>query len=59
MDNPHESHTRLFMMDVWRIHRFRVDVVANRAGVSENTVLALLCYQPVLREDAQIEREGR
>jgi hypothetical protein len=53
LDNSHESQTCIFMMDLWRIHRFRVDVVASRAGVSEQTVLALLRYQPVPREEAQ------
>ncbi len=40
-------------MDLWRIHRFHVDLVASNAGVSEKTVLALLRYQPVPREDAE------
>jgi hypothetical protein len=53
MDHPPESHTPIFMMDLWRIHRFRVDVVASQAGVSEKTVLALLRYQPVARQEAQ------
>ena len=56
MDNPQdpqEAHMRLFMMDLWRIHHFHVDLVASQAGVSETTVLALLRYQPVKREEAQ------
>jgi hypothetical protein len=53
MNNPQESYTPIFMMDLWRIYRFRVDVVASKAEVSENTVLALLRYQPVARQEAE------
>ena len=51
MDNPVDE--RPFFMDLWREHRFRVDLVAIQAGVSEDTVLSMLRYQPVSREEAQ------
>jgi hypothetical protein len=53
MDSSRESQTSIFMMDIWRIHRFYVDVVASKAGVSERTVFALLRYEPVSKEEAQ------
>ena len=51
MDNP--VNGRPFFMDLWREHRFRVDIVASKAGVSEETVLSMLSYQPVGREEAE------
>ena len=32
MTDPLEPDTRPFFMDVWRVHRFRVDIVAKEAG---------------------------
>ena len=52
MDDPSLSDTRPFMMDLWRKHRFRTDIVARRAEVSEGTVLALLRFQAVESGDA-------
>jgi len=51
MGNPVDG--RPFFMDLWREHRFRVDLVASEAGLSEETVLSMLRYQPVSREEAQ------
>jgi hypothetical protein len=51
MDNPVDG--RPFFMDLWREHRFHVDLVASQAGVSEETVLSMLRYQPVDEEEAQ------
>jgi hypothetical protein len=53
MDNPHHSHTPLFFMDLWQAHRFRVDLVADRAGVPEDTIYTMLRYQPVKENEAQ------
>lgn len=46
-------YTPPFFMDVWREHRFRVDLVASRAGVPENTIYTMLRYRPVKPEEAQ------
>ena len=51
MENPVDG--RPFFMDLWRVHRFRVDLVASQAGVSEETVFSMLSYQPVDREEAR------
>ena len=38
MTDPLQPDTRPFFMDVWREHRFRVDIVAKEAAVPEGTV---------------------
>ena len=53
MTDPLQPDTRPFFMDVWREHRFRVDIVAKEAAVSEDTVLALLRNQAVRLEEVQ------
>ena len=52
MNNPPYDGP-LFFMDLWRLHRFHVDFVAIQAEVSEETILTMLRYQPVSKEDAQ------
>ena len=52
-NNTRPPYTPPFFMDLWREHRFRVDLVARRAGVSENTLYTMLSYQPVRQEEAQ------
>jgi len=47
MSDVATTDTRPFFMDIWREHRFRADLVAYRAGVSEETVLTMLRFQPV------------
>jgi hypothetical protein len=46
------TDTRPFFMDIWREHRFHVDIVARGAGVSEDTVLTMLRFQAVEERDA-------
>jgi hypothetical protein len=46
------TDTRPFFMDIWREHRFRVDLVASGAGVPEDTVLTMLRFQAVEARDA-------
>ena len=53
MNNPHQPHTLRFFMDLWMEHRFRVDLVASKAGVSEDVIHTMLRYRPVGREEAQ------
>ena len=53
MDNPRQPYIPPFFMDLWRVHRFRVDLVASQAGVPEETVHTMLRYQPVKKEEAQ------
>ena len=53
MTDPLEPDTRPFFMDVWRVHRFRVDIVAKEAAVPEGTVLAMLRHEAVGKDDAQ------
>jgi hypothetical protein len=53
MTDPLQPDTRPFFMDLWREHRFRVDIVAKEAGISEDTVLAMLRHEAVSEEEAQ------
>ena len=53
MTDPLQPDTHPFFMDVWRKHRFRVDVLAKEAVVPEGTVLAMLRYEAVGKDDAQ------
>jgi hypothetical protein len=46
------TDTRPFFMDIWREHRFRVDLVARGAGISEETVFTMLRFQAVKARDA-------
>ena len=46
------TDTRPFFMDIWREHRFRVDIVARGAGVPEETVFAMLRWSAVAAQDA-------
>jgi hypothetical protein len=39
-------------MAIWRKHRFRVDIVACEAGVSMNTIFAMLRWFPVDAQNA-------
>ena len=52
MTNPLQPDTRTFFMDLWTEHRFRADIVARVAGVSEAIVLAMLRYQAVEAKEA-------
>ena len=52
MDDLLQPDTRPFFMDLWREHRFRVDIIAKGAGVSEETVFAMLRYHSVPSRDA-------
>ena len=47
-DCPHP-----FFVDLWRVHHFRVDLMASQADVPEETVLTMLRYQPVERGAAE------
>ena len=49
--NPVDA--RLFFMDLWMEHRFRVDLVARLAGVPDETIFTMLSYQPVGQKEAQ------
>ena len=53
MTDPLEPDTRPFFVDLWREHRFRVDLVAKGAGVSENAVLTMLRHEAVGKQEAQ------
>ena len=54
MTDPLQPDTRPFFMDVWREHRFRVEVFAKEANlVPEAIVLAMLRYEAVSKDDAQ------
>lgn len=44
---------RLFFPDLWRIHRFRVDMIASLAKVSEEVISAMLRNDPVSKADAE------
>jgi hypothetical protein len=46
------TDTRPFFMDLWREHHFRVDMVARGAGVSQETVFAMLRWSAVAAQDA-------
>jgi hypothetical protein len=46
------TDTQPFFMDIWREHRFRVDIVAREAGVPMNAIFALLRFQPVEAQNA-------
>ena len=51
--NTPKSAPPLFFMDLWVEHRFRVDVVASKAGVSEYTIDTMLRYKPVGKREAE------
>ena len=53
MDSRRQPYTPPFFMDLWRVHRFRVDLVASQAGVPEDTLYTMLSYRPVKQEEAQ------
>src|SRR5439155_1290930 len=50
-DTP--SSKRLFFPDLWRLHHFRVDLIAGGAGVPDQIVFDMLSYKPVRAEEAQ------
>jgi hypothetical protein len=52
MNDVSTTDTRPFFMDLWREHRFRVDLVARGAGVSDETVFTMLRFQAVEAQDA-------
>jgi len=52
MSDVATTDTRPFFMDLWHKYRFRADLVAYRAGVSEEMVLTMLRFQPVESQDA-------
>ena len=49
-DTP--SSKRLFFPDLWRLHRFRVDLIAPLAQVPEEVIDAMLCNAPVTSAQA-------
>jgi hypothetical protein len=52
MSDVATTDTRPFFMDLWRKHRFRVDIVARGAGVSQETIFTMLRFRPVESQDA-------
>jgi hypothetical protein len=53
MSDVATTDTRPFFMDIWREHRFRVDLVARGAEVPQNTIFAMLRWSAVKSEDAE------